>query len=133
MADAAAKKAVAIPEAKRELVKVHVKFTVNTPDGLRRIFFELSKNNTDGGVVQWSIHFQLLERARKSEAFGDPLVDLEVDVDTKLNSKAAAMADNGMTPSQAAFISGPGSDIVKTNIATNPDKANAAVETTLKK
>jgi hypothetical protein len=133
MPNAAAGRAVAPPDAKRELVKVHVKFTVNTPDGLRRIFFELEKNNKDGGVVQWVIHFQLLERAKKSENFGDPIVDLDVEVDTKLNSKAAAMADNGMTPTQAAFISGPGADAVQENSATNPDKAKAAVQNTLKK
>jgi hypothetical protein len=118
--------------AKREVVKIHVKFTLNTPDGLRRVSFELDKENPVAGTVQWKITFQLSERAKKSDPFGDPIVDLLVEVDTKLNAKAQAMADNGMTPSQAAFALGPAADTSKDpNISEQ--KKKTTVQNTLKK
>ena len=122
----------AVATAKRELVKVHVKFTVNTPDGLRRVTFELEKNTQDDGVVAWKIIFLLFERAKKTQDFGDPIVDLLVEVDAKLNSKAQAMADNGMTPPQAAFAIGPAADTVK-DPAADPAKKSTTVQTTLKR
>ena len=128
-------KKVAATAPKREIVKIHVKFTLNTPDGLRRVFFELEKDSPLDGSVHWMIHFQLFERAKKSDTFTDPLVDLEVDVDSKLNNKAETMANDGMTPPQAAFAIGPAADTakdVKTGDATD-DEAQAAVQTTLQK
>src|ERR1041385_6842576 len=119
------------PTAKREVVKVHVKFTINTPDGLRRINFELEKDTDDAGSVDWKITFQLFERDKKTDSFEDPIVDLLVEVDSKLNSKAQAMADNGMTPSQAAFASGPAADTAKDTTVALPKK-QLTIQTTLK-
>jgi len=118
--------------AKREVVKVHVKFTLNTPDGLRRVAFELEKDTGDEGDVQWTITFQLFERERKSDEFEDPIVDLLVEVDTKLNTRAQAMADNGMTPSQAAFALGPAADTAG-DPSVSDEKKQATVQNTLKK
>jgi hypothetical protein len=133
MANGTPKAALAAPTAKREVVKVHVKFTINTPDGLRRVAFDLEKDTGDDGSIQWKITFQLFEKAKKSDPdFGDPIVDLLVEVDSKLNSKAQAMADSGMTPAQAAFASGPAADITKDPDVTD-DKKQAAVQTTLKR
>ena len=117
---------------KREVVKVHVKFTLNTTDGLRRVIFELEKDTEDDGTAEWKITFQLFERAKKSDDFGDALADLEVEVDTKLNTKAQAMADNGMTPPQAAFALGPAADTAK-NPKASEDKKSSTVQNTLKK
>jgi len=117
---------------KRELVKIHVKFTLNTPDGLRRVGFDLEKDTEDDGTVSWLITFQLFERKKKSDPFEDPLVDLSIEVDTKLNSKAQAMADSGMTPGQAAFALGPAADTVKDN-SVSTAKKSATVQNTLKK
>ena len=117
------------PTAKREIVKIHVKFTLNTPDGLRRVKFELEKE-TAGDTVSWTITFQLFERAKKSDQFSDPIVDLEVYVDTKLNAKAENMADNGMSPNQTAYAVGPAADTAK---KATPAKAKAAVQKTLNK
>jgi hypothetical protein len=119
-------------EPKRELMKIHVKFTLNTPDGLRRVTFELEKVTDDDGTVSWTITFQLFERARKGDSFEDPLVDLLVDVDSKLNSKAQAIADEGMTTRQAAFAIGPAADTATDPDADDDEKA-AAVQNTLKK
>ena len=118
----------------QDIVGIHVKFTLNTPDGLRRVIFELEKD-TQGDDVQWKITFQLFERDKKSDPFDDAIVDLEVDVDTKLNKKAESMADNGMSTKQAAFAVGPAADTAKdstTGDATD-DEAKSAVQSTLSK
>ena len=49
-------------EPKREVVKIHVKFTLNTPDGLRRVVFDLEKDTDEKGGIDWKITFQLFER-----------------------------------------------------------------------
>src|SRR5580765_884557 len=118
--------------AKRDIVKIHVKFTLNTPDGLRRVGFDLEKDTDDDGTVSWKITFQLFERDKKSDPFGDPLVDLLVEVDSKLNSKAQAMADNGMTTRQAAFAIGPAADTAG-DPGVDEDEKTATVQNTLKK
>src|SRR3954454_7894171 len=110
---ATSKTALVAPTAKREVIKAHVKLTVNTPDGLRRIGFDLEKDTQDNGTVNWTITFQLFERTKKSDPFGDAIVDLLVQVDTKLNSKAQAMMDSGMSDPQAAFAAGPAADTAK--------------------
>ena len=117
---------------KRQVVKIHVKFTLNTPDGLRRVIFDLEKDTADDGAVSWKITFQLFERDKKSDPFGDAIVDLLVEVDSKLNAKAQAMADNGMTPNQAAFASGPAADTAKDAAVSDAKKA-ATVQNTFKK
>lgn|SRR5262249_37781126 len=119
-------------EPTRELVKIHVKFTLNTPDGLRRVSFDLEKDTADDGTVSWQITFQLFERDRKSDSFGDAIVDLLVEVDTKLNSKAEAMADDGMTTSQAAFAIGPAADTAM-DPTVSAAKKQTTVQNTLKK
>jgi hypothetical protein len=132
MATASPKTAVAPPTPQRQVVKIHVKFTINTPDGLRRVGFDLEKDTQDDGTVNWTITFQLFERAKKTDQFGDAIVDLLVQVDTKLNSKAQAMADNGMTPTQAAFASGPAADTAKDPSVPDPKK-QTTIQTTLKR
>ncbi len=128
-------KRAAAAAPKRQVVKMHVKFTLNTADGLRRVLFELEKDSTQDGPVQWMIHFQLFERVRKSDSFTDPVVDLEVDVEANLNNKAENMASDGMTPNQAAFAIGPVADIAKDCKANGSpiDDAKASVQKTLKK
>jgi hypothetical protein len=119
-------------EPKREVVKIHVKFTLNTPDGLRRVGFDLEKDTDDDGTVSWKITFQLFERDKKSDPFDDPIVDLLVEVDSKLNSKAQTMADDGMTTSQAAFAIGPAADTAK-DPDVDDDEKTATVQRTLRK
>jgi hypothetical protein len=113
-------------------VKIHVKFTLNTPDGLRRVIFDLEKDTADDGGVTWKITFDLFERAKKTDAFGDAIVEVIVEVDTKLNSKAQNMATNGMTPPQAAHTLGPAADTAKDPDATEDEK-QSKVQGTLKK
>ncbi|HEY6969198.1 MAG TPA: hypothetical protein VJA94_08340 [Candidatus Angelobacter sp.] len=126
-----AKKALAL---NRDVIGIDVKFTLNTPDGLRRVTFELKKD-TSGQVVKWTITFQLFERQKKTDPFGDAIVDLQIEVDTKLNNKAEQMADQGMTTRQSAFAIGPAADAAKdaSQGDISQDKAKATVQTTLKK
>jgi hypothetical protein len=130
MATVTKKALTAAPQ--RQIVKIHVKFTLNTPDGLRRVTFELEKDTQDDGSIDWKITFQLFERDSKTAAFGDPIVDLEVEVDSKLNSKAETMADDGMSTNQAAFAIGPAADTAK-DPAVSDTKKQTTVQNTLKK
>jgi hypothetical protein len=132
--DGTPQKAPDVPRAaigRRTVNAVHVKFSVNTPDGLRRVIFELERNTLDDGSIGWKIGFLLFERAQRSGQFGDPIADLLVEVDSGLNSRAQAMADNGMTLSQSAFAVGPAADTVKDSTATNKRK-QGQVEATLR-
>jgi len=135
---AATKKAVTrnavtpAPKVTSQVVKIHVKFTLNTPDGLRRVIFDLEKDTADNGSVSWKITFDLFERAKKTDDFGDPIVEVIVEVDTKLNAKAQAMATNGMTPPQASHALGPAADTAKDPDATDDEK-QGKVQSTLKK
>jgi hypothetical protein len=121
-------------EAKRVVVAIKVKFELNAKNGLRRILFGLEKS-TEGDEVHWKIGFTLFERDKKSEPYGDPLVSLDVEVDTKLNAKAEITAREGLTPPQAAHALGPAADDAKDSAAGNLDEEEAkeTVQATLKK
>src|SRR5215213_7203744 len=97
---------------KSTVIKIKVNFQLNTPNGLRRVIFGLEKD-TQGDVVSWAINFQLFERAKKSDPFGDPIVSLDVDVDKALNSKAEKASKDGLTSDQSAHAIGPAADDAK--------------------
>ena len=120
--------------AKRVVVGIKVKFELNSKNGLRRVVFGLEKN-TQGDDVQWKIDFELYERDKKTDPYGDPLVKLDVEVDTRLNSKAEDTAHNGLTPRQAAHALGPAADDAKGTITgeVDEDDAKDTVQATLKK
>lgn len=130
----AAKALAPAGEAKHVIVAIKVKFELNAKNGLRRIVFGLEKD-TKGDEIDWKINFQLYERAKKSDAYGDPLVSLDVEVDSKLNSKAEGAARNGLTPGQAAHALGPAADDAKGTVAgeVDEDDAKETVQATLKK
>ena len=75
------------PAAKHTIVAIKVKFELNSKDGLRRIQFGLEKD-TEGDTVTWKINFAMFERAKRTEAYTDALVTLDVEVDSKLNNQA---------------------------------------------
>ena len=93
-------------------VALKVSFTLNTPDGLRRINFGLEKD-TDETNVQWTITFTLYERANAGCEFGDPLVSLNVFVAQALHRNAETAATNGLTPEQTAIATGPAANAAK--------------------
>jgi len=120
--------------AKRMVVAIKVKFELNARNGLRRVMFSLEKD-TDGDKIDWKIQFQLFERDSKTVPYDDPLVDREIEVDTALNNKAQAVADNGMTPGQAAHALGPASEDAKAAADGEIDQSEAdeTIQATLKK
>jgi len=116
------------------VIKLKVNFQLNTPNGLRRVIFGLEKDATSGTVVQWTINFQLFERAKKTDPFGDPIVSLDVEVDKALNAKAEK-ASKGLTAGQSAHALGPAAEDAKAAEAGEIDQADAqeTVQNTLKK
>ena len=120
--------------AKATVIKIKVNFQLNTPNGLRRVIFGLEKDATSGTVVQWTINFQLFERAKKTDPFGDPIVSLDVEVDKALNAKAEK-ASKGLTAGQSAHALGPAAEDAKAAEAGEIDQEDAqeTVQNTLKK
>lgn len=119
---------------KATVIKLKVNFQLNTPNGLRRVIFGLEKDATSGNVVQWQINFQLFERAKKTDPFGDPIVSLDVEVDKALNAKAEKAA-KGLTAGQSAHALGPAAEDAKAAEAGEIDQEEAqqTVQNTLKK
>ncbi|HEY1206737.1 MAG TPA: hypothetical protein VGF05_18730 [Bryobacteraceae bacterium] len=115
-------------------IALKVSFTLETPDGLRKVSFGLEKD-TDGAKVDWTITFVLYERTSKTASFGDPVVSLNVFVAAALHAKAQAAVDNkGLTPAQTAHATGPAADAAKAAQAgTMPAPvANNIIQNTLK-
>lgn len=121
-------------DAKRVVVGIKVKFELNSKNGLRRIMFGLEKDS-QGDMVVWKIQFELFERDKKTNPYGDPLIGLDVEVDTQLNKKAEITAHNGLTPGQAAHALGPAADDAKAdaNGELDQDEASETVQAILKK
>jgi hypothetical protein len=118
---------------KPAVIKLKVHFELNTPNGLRRVIFGLEKD-TQGKVVLWKIDFQLFERAKKSDPFGDAIVTLNVEVDKALQAKAEKAA-KGLTAKQSAHALGPAADDAKAAEAGEIDEeeAEATIQNTIKK
>ena len=120
---------------KASVIKLKVNFQLNTPNGLRRVIFGLEKDATGGNnVVVWTINFQLFERAKKSDPFGDAIVTLDVEVDKALNAKAEKAA-KGLTAGQSAHALGPAAEDAKAAESGEIDEADAqqTIQNTLKK
>jgi len=118
----------------RTVVAIKVHFTLNTPDRLRRVIFGLEKD-TPGNTIAWKINFQLFEREKKTDDFGDAIVDLDVEVDTALNAKADKAAQDGLTEGQENHILGPAADDARDAKAGDLDEGEAkeTIQKTLRK
>jgi hypothetical protein len=97
-------------------IALKVSFNLNTPDGLRQIFFELERD-VEGVRVDWNITFKLYERTDRDGRFGDPIVSLNVFVASILHANAESAAQNGLTPAQTAHATGPAADAAKASQA----------------
>jgi hypothetical protein len=120
---------------KPTVISIKVHFELITTDKLRRVIFGLEKD-TKGNQINWTINFKLFERDQKSDPWDtDPMIDLEVEVDTVLNPKAEQTALKGMTPGQEAHALGPAAEDAKAAEEGELDQseANATVLNTLKK
>ncbi len=116
------------------LNSISVDLEVTTPDRLRKVVFGLDKVTAADSVV-WTINFRLLERDKKTDEFGDPLVKLTVVVDKKNHDNAEITAKKGLNSPQADHLLGPASVDAKRFKAgkITEDKANATAQRTLPK
>jgi len=119
---------------KATIIKLKVNFELNTPNGLRKVIFGLEKDTDPTNTITWTIHFQLFERTKKTDPFGDAIVTLDVEVDQALNSKADK-ASKGLTPGQSAHALGPAADDAKAAEDGEIDQSDAedTIQNTLKK
>ena len=119
---------------KSTIIKLKVNFELNTPNGLRKVIFGLEKDATAGTIVKWTIDFQLFERSKKTDPWGDAIVTLNVEVDKKLFPKAE-VASQGLSASQSAHALGPAADDAAAAAAgeIDQDEAQDTVQNTLNK
>ncbi|HBY62924.1 MAG TPA: hypothetical protein DEH78_24135 [Solibacterales bacterium] len=90
--------------AKKELVKIHVKFTIVTPDQLKQIDFGLNKDKgADGVTDSWKITFALSTRAAKTDPFVK-IVDAVVEADLKDAPLAEETASKGPNKPQTEHL-----------------------------
>ncbi len=117
------------------IVAIKVKIELNAKNGLRRVIFGLEKDTDGDDKISWKINFQLFEREKKTEDYGDALVSLDVDVDAILRSKAEAAARNGLTPPQVAHAIGSAASDAKAAANGEIEQSEAAdtIQDTLKK
>ncbi len=120
--------------ATHNLNSISVDLEVLTSDRLRKVIFSLDKATTDANA-EWTIKFQLLEREKKSDEFGDPLVKLSIQINAKNHDNAEITARNGLNSAQTDYLLGPASADAKRLWAgkITQGKANATVERTLPK
>jgi hypothetical protein len=91
-------------KSKKELIKIHVKFTVLTPDQLKQIVFGLDKDTAADGTVSWKITFSLATRASKSEKDFTKVIDAEVAADLKDVPLAEETATKGLNKPQSDHL-----------------------------
>lgn len=126
-------KPTAKPTTTSNIIKIKVHFELNTPNGLRRVVFGLEKD-TQGSIVTWKIDFQLFERKKKSDPFGDAIVTLNVEVQKELHDKAEKAA-KGLTAKQSAHALGPAAEDAKAAMVgeIEQDEAEETIQNTLNK
>ena len=104
-------------QSKKELIKIHVQFTVVTPDQLKQIMFGLNKDKAADGVTDvWKITFSLLTRENKTDTFVK-LVEAEVEADLKDAPVLEETASLGLNKRQ--------SDHLSLNVATAAERMKA--------
>ena len=93
--------------ATRTVKSISVDLEVMTTDRLKKIIFGLDKS-TEGEEVHWVIEFQFLQRDKRTDPFGDPLVKLAIDVRKTNNEFAEETAMKGLNSPQSAHLLGAG-------------------------
>lgn len=123
-----------VSKPKSTVIKLKVHFELNTPNGLRKVIFGLEKDATAANIVSWKIDFQLFERSKKTDPWGDAIITLNVEVDKKLFPRAEVAAQ-GLTPAQTAHALGPAADDARaaSEGEIDPEEAQETVQNTLNK
>ena len=123
-----------MPAAAKIIKAISVDLEVMTSDRLNKIIFGLDKA-TNEESVDWTIEFQFLEREKKTEEFGDPLVKLKIAVKKPNHQVAEETALKGLNGRQSEHLLGPALVATKRLEAgeTTEEKAAAVIERTLPK
>lgn len=123
-----------MPAAVKTIKAISVDLEVMTSDRLKKIVFGLDKSTTEESV-EWTIDFQLFEREKKSEEFGEPLVKLTIAVKKPNHQTAEETALKGLNAKQSEHLLGPALVAARRLEAgdTTEEKAAAVVERTLPK
>jgi hypothetical protein len=90
----------------RSVKSISVDLEVLTTDRLKKIIFGLDKS-TDTQQVHWTIEFQFLQREKKTDEFGDPLVNLSIKVKNANHALAEETALKGLNSKQTDHLLGP--------------------------
>jgi hypothetical protein len=117
-------------KALKQIVALSVKLEVNTPDELKKVIFAITKG-TEGDLVTWAVSFEYHERASKTATFVK-VVDLDIEVKTKMEAAVERAATKGFTKPQAEFAAGPGASAAKrlAEGKTTEEKASKVIERT---
>lgn len=94
---------------KTAIAGLRVRFELGARNGLRRVVFAMEKNNKANGLVTWVVQFQLFERKARVDGWTQ-IADLRVELDTRQNAQAAAVAAKGLSDEQTARAIGPAAD-----------------------
>ena len=118
----------------KTLKSIAVDLEVMTPDRLKKIIFGLDKSTDEEGV-HWVIDFQFLQREKKTDEFGEPLVKLSIDVKKSNNELAEETAMKGLNSPQSEHLLGPGVAAAQRlrEGKTTEEKTATVVERTLPK
>ena len=118
----------------KTLKSISVDLEVMTADRLKKVIFGLDKAAASDGV-HWTIDFQFLQRDKKTDPFGDPLVKLSIDVKKSNNELAEETAIKGLNSSQTEHLLGPAAVAAQRlhDGQTTEDRVAATVERTLPK
>ncbi len=116
------------------IVAIKVNFQLITSDKKRKVIFGLQKN-TEGLKVIWVINFEMFERDKKTDPWGEAIVDVDVEVQKVLHPKAETMAVQGMSANAQAHALGPAADDQKSAQAGEIPQTTAdrTTQNTLKK
>jgi hypothetical protein len=106
----------------KRILSVHVVIDVMSKDGLRKFAFGLDKSTDKDDVEDWAIHFDLFERASRTDDFDEAVVHVDVDVKAKNFDNMQITADKGFNASQA--------ESTLVDVATAADRVKAGKATT---
>jgi hypothetical protein len=118
----------------KNVKSIAVDLEVMTTDRLKKIIFGLDKS-TDTQHVHWTIEFQFLQREKKTDEFGDPLVKLAIEVKNANHALAEETALKGLNSNQTDHLLGPAAVAAQRLHAgkITEEKAAPVIERTLPK
>jgi len=106
----------------KRILSVHVVIDVMSKDCLRKFAFGLDKSTDKDDVEDWAIHFDLFERASRTDDFDEAVVHVDVDVKARNFDNMQITADKGFNAAQA--------ESTLVDVATAADRVKAGKATT---